>query len=219
MSYTIEQWIDEMQILRADKIIRIQTAKKIKKQMSDFFAGQLNDLQNGRFLKERSSSDYVNMLIDIYMTYSDSKSDEWMRGRAERFAKGVQKTTENAVRKNESTPEFTSAILFGIPIKKDDIPKKVLDTMSEDRAKRIAMNETNVINNYKHHSEIAKTQATHTWDATLDAVTRTHHWVADGQTVPINEPFIVGGERLMFPGDDSLGATAKNLNFCRCHEL
>lgn len=39
---------------------------------------------------------------------------------------------------------------------------------------------------------------------------------ADGQTVPNEEPFEVGGEKLMFPGDGSMGASGFNLYNCRC---
>lgn len=54
------------------------------------------------------------------------------------------------------------------------------------------------------------------WVAVLDQNTRQAHVIADGQRRPLNEPFIVGGERLLYPGDTSLGATAKNVINCRC---
>lgn len=54
------------------------------------------------------------------------------------------------------------------------------------------------------------------WIATIDNRTRHYHAEADGQTVPNDEPFIVGGERLMFPGDSSMGASGWNLYNCRC---
>jgi hypothetical protein len=38
------------------------------------------------------------------------------------------------------------------------------------------------------------------WLATLDARTRPTHQAADGQRVPVNDPFIVGGVSLMSPG-------------------
>ena len=219
MDYTIEGWIDEMNILKSDKAKRIKTAREMEKQLHDFFEQQLADMLKGEFLTVVESESYRDMLTDAYMMYSAAKDDEWMRSKARRFANQVQDTTEGIVRGIESKPEFTQAVMFGIPMKKKDIPKKVLDVLSEERASRIAMNETNVIHNYMRHKELAKTQISHTWDATLDEVTRPHHWDADGQTVLINEPFIIAGERLMFPGDDSLGATAKNLINCRCVEL
>lgn len=43
------------------------------------------------------------------------------------------------------------------------------------------------------------------------------HLDADGQQVPINEPFIVSGEELMFPGDPS--ASAGNSINCRCGQV
>lgn len=57
------------------------------------------------------------------------------------------------------------------------------------------------------------------WNAILDARVRNPHAVADGQVKNINDPFIVDGERLMFPGDSSLGASAGNYINCRCSAL
>jgi SPP1 gp7 family putative phage head morphogenesis protein len=57
------------------------------------------------------------------------------------------------------------------------------------------------------------------WLATPDERTRSWHAAADGQRVSLEEPFIVNGEELMFPGDDSRGASANNLINCRCTEV
>lgn len=54
------------------------------------------------------------------------------------------------------------------------------------------------------------------WSATGDARTRDEHLAADGQEVPNDEPFTVGGEQMMYPGDISLGASAWNVIQCRC---
>ena len=54
------------------------------------------------------------------------------------------------------------------------------------------------------------------WVASVDDRTRDEHVQADGQEVPIDEPFVVGGEQMMYPGDVSLGASAGNVINCRC---
>lgn len=54
------------------------------------------------------------------------------------------------------------------------------------------------------------------WVAARDGRERAEHGEADGQRVPLEEPFVVGGEELMHPGDGSLGASAANLVNCRC---
>lgn len=53
------------------------------------------------------------------------------------------------------------------------------------------------------------------WVSAKDARVRDVHGQADGQTVPTDEPFIVGGEKMMFPGDRT-SASAWNLYNCRC---
>lgn len=52
------------------------------------------------------------------------------------------------------------------------------------------------------------------WLATEDERTREAHRRADGQRVGINEPFLVGGEYMQRPGDES--ASLENVASCRC---
>lgn len=52
------------------------------------------------------------------------------------------------------------------------------------------------------------------WVATSDARTRPDHAAADGQEVPNDEPFDVGGELMMYPGDVSMGCSAWNVVNC-----
>ncbi len=57
------------------------------------------------------------------------------------------------------------------------------------------------------------------WAAVLDERTRLSHANADGQRQNHQDPFIVQGQSLMFPGDTNLGATADNVIRCRCSSL
>lgn len=52
------------------------------------------------------------------------------------------------------------------------------------------------------------------WISAEDARTRPEHAEANGQIVGMGEPFSIGGESLMFPGDPS--GTAEQVINCRC---
>lgn len=54
------------------------------------------------------------------------------------------------------------------------------------------------------------------WLATLDKRVRDTHAEAHGQTVGIDEPYNVGGEDLMYPGDPA--GSGENVINCRCSE-
>jgi len=54
------------------------------------------------------------------------------------------------------------------------------------------------------------------WVTQGDSRVRPAHLAADSVTVSASEPFSVGGELLMHPGDSSLGASLSNLINCRC---
>lgn len=57
------------------------------------------------------------------------------------------------------------------------------------------------------------------WVAVLDDKTRDSHVEADYQSVPQDDPFIVQGQKLMYPGDSSLGASLDNIINCRCNSI
>ena len=59
-------------------------------------------------------------------------------------------------------------------------------------------------------------EAQKVWDDTGDGATRPSHRHADGQKVSIDQPFTVGGYRLMYPGDSRMGAPAEETINCRC---
>jgi hypothetical protein len=58
------------------------------------------------------------------------------------------------------------------------------------------------------------------WIASAGGRTRDTHRTADitygNNPIPVNEPYIVGGSRMMFPSDTQLGASAKEVVNCRC---
>lgn len=58
-----------------------------------------------------------------------------------------------------------------------------------------------------------------TWITLADSRVRESHRAVNGRSVLLNEPFIVGGARLMFPGDTSLGAPIREIINCRCSAL
>jgi len=54
------------------------------------------------------------------------------------------------------------------------------------------------------------------WIPTNDDRTRDSHAAADGQIKPMDEPFIIGGYQMNYPGDMSLGAPLSEVAECRC---
>lgn len=54
------------------------------------------------------------------------------------------------------------------------------------------------------------------WHTCMDGRERRSHAVMNGKRVPIDEPFIVGGYRMMFPGDITYNPPLKEVINCRC---
>jgi hypothetical protein len=88
--------------------------------------------------------------------------------------------------------------------------------MSRMRAERIAR--TEIVSASNMGSQLAAESTGLTlvkeWLATRDDRTRDDHAEADGQTVGLNDYFVVGGEQMMQPGDPSASG-AQTIN-CRC---
>lgn len=219
--YDPVQYFDEMNILKDDKIRRIETAKKFIDALVAFFATQYRDLLSGFFLYEKSSAEYENELMDLfYAMISEYQYETDVREKAYRFAKYIQEATERAVAYANGNDDYKMSRLIGGIMKEEDVPKSVKRMFSEVRATEIALNETNWIYNWINHQNLVdKKQTTHTWVSMRDERVRDSHWRTDSQTVPINEPFTINGYKMMFPGDDSLGAPVEEIINCRCVEL
>lgn len=54
------------------------------------------------------------------------------------------------------------------------------------------------------------------WLTMGDGKVRKDHAAASGQRKPIEQPFVVGGYQLQYPGDASLGASLSEIINCRC---
>jgi uncharacterized protein with gpF-like domain len=97
---------------------------------------------------------------------------------------------------------------------------KVLDgEISVARARRIARTETVGAQNAAllAMAEEDGREVRKQWVAVEDARTRPTHAAADGQTVGPGQPFTVGGEKLMHPGDPN--GSPGNIIHCRCSML
>lgn len=223
--YDPVKFFDEMNILRSEKKERLELSKRIKKSMDEFFAKQLLDIILGSFLHAITSQQYRDELLDLYVAMAGAAMDDIAQDReviakAERFAKYIEDTTEKNIQAIKGNSRFELSRQIGTMMAETDIPSEINRLFSSERALEIALNETNWIYNYiQHQNLVASGQLTHTWLSQEDERVRPTHVVADGQTVPINQPFIVGGYQLLFPGDDSLGAPVNETILCRCVEV
>ena len=96
--------------------------------------------------------------------------------------------------------------------------KERLD-MAAGRAIRIVQTESNRVRNAGRYDSFKQAEnegviMQKEWVSALDDNTREDHGEADGQIVGLDDPFDVGGEELMHPGDPA-GSAANVIN-CRC---
>jgi hypothetical protein len=139
---------------------------------------------------------------------------EWVRANGAREAalisnasrKGIQDQIRIGVTKNESQEQIAARI------------RKHYRSIRQSRAETIARTEVHAAANYGSLSAAAESEQSlaKIWVDTPDARTRDTHVSAGGQKKPLREPFLVDGERLMHPGDGSMGASSENLVNCRC---
>ena len=108
----------------------------------------------------------------------------------------------------QTLPQITSAI------------RREFGFFSRVRANLIARTETHTALGFANHDYHKNFQAdtgitmVKRWRATNDARTRSFHSEANGQTVPMDEKFTVGGAKMDYVGDPAGGA--KNVINCRC---
>lgn len=102
--------------------------------------------------------------------------------------------------------------------------KGVFNDMTDGQAKRVAMTEVNIGYNTARHEAMDDAGIEYkAWLSSHGPHVRPAHAEAEqmyiDDPIPLDQPFEVGGEQLMFPGDDSLGASPDNIINCQCIQL
>ena len=131
----------------------------------------------------------------------------------------VNNLKDRALLESKLTNQLTSGIIQGDSI--GDIARRIRSVYESNLSDsiRIARTETTKVEsdarmNVGKEAENMGFKVYKKWIATEDERTRPAHHHADGQIVPLDQPFDVGGEKLMYPGDDS--GSGWNVINCRC---
>lgn len=143
----------------------------------------------------------------------NKKTVDWLNDHTIKFAKEVQQTTHDSC-----INAMTKAMKEGKGIEQMANIMENLPEFTRYRAKMVARTETiaacnaGELEGYRQSDVVIGKE----WASASDERTRLTHDAADGQKRKLDEPFIVGGYKLMHPGDSSLGAPAKEVIHCRC---
>lgn len=137
--------------------------------------------------------------------------------------RALQRGIDLAYGKDQITKRVTSGIIRGIsPGKIANELMAGITTMNRESAVRAARTGITAAENAGRldcwrAAENMGITIRRRWMCTKDARTRMTHGKADGQTVEgTKTPFIVGGYKMMFPGDKSMGAPGHEIYNCRC---
>lgn len=126
----------------------------------------------------------------------------------------AQATLTNTIRQFMADPVFMSA---GEAVQSKMLRQK-FDGLADYQARRIVRTEATNAANYATEQAASNLFAgqnlTKTWLSGFDARVRPAHQAANGQVVPFNSKFSVGGESLQRPGDPN--GSASNVINCRC---
>jgi SPP1 gp7 family putative phage head morphogenesis protein len=153
-------------------------------------------------------------LTDLWM----AAIREWIGERMGALVTGILATTREALRKTLGEGIAQGEGVYELTKR---VKRLYLDEIIPHRAEVIARTEVIAASNFGSRAAAKATGLTLTkeWLATKDNRTRDSHRAANGQKRPLDEPYTVGGARLMFPGDTSLGAPGSETIQCRCAEV
>ena len=161
----------------------------------------------------------ASLNLDMEFNPRDSKLLRWLQERSYREAQLIQGVTD----------EYVIQVLWDSVYDGDYTVKEMTAELkrgfgfSDHRAETIARTEVvGAARSGQYHSDIQSGIVIgKKWRSALQERTREGHREADGQIVPIDEPFLVANkngklEQLLFPGDSSYNCSADNLINCRC---
>jgi hypothetical protein len=127
---------------------------------------------------------------------------------------GIQNSTRSIIRRVINANVGEGVEVVGKKIRDQGKP---FNSFNRYRSNTIARTETHNAASFANHKVVESLNIPDTqkrWTTTLDPRSRATHVQANGQTVPMDEDFTVGGRPMAYPGDPRGGAS--NVINCRC---
>lgn len=185
-----KEYFDKMSISDKQKKLRIAFSEKMEEVILYAMSLMIVMVESDQIDKE-----YVqNKIIEEYLAIASSMEitiDDYVQDYVKTFASEIVETTLK--RTNESY------------------------YLSKDRAMVIAECEANTSINYQNYVDAVKSGKKYkTWVDIQDSRERPTHREVGGTTIPIDEPFAVGGGLMNFPHDTSYGCSSSEIVNCRC---
>ena len=159
------------------------------------------DYALGRFFSKAFDEDFDKALGE----FIDENSAMWVTEIDETTRRRMAKVIANSYNDGLSTEQTGTAL------------RNMIIGMGVYRANLISRTESHRVASFANEQVAVNMNISGTkkeWVAIQDARTRITHSFAAGQTVPLEGHFVVGGDRLKYPGDPR-GSAAETIN-CRC---
>jgi hypothetical protein len=178
----------------------------------------------------------LSVAFGIEFDIRNWRGEAWFQDYTLEFAQAINQTTSNDIHDLLARASADGWSIPDMQAAMDELFQQYMDgdlTAAETewftqrlpayRTEMIARTETISLSNAGNHRLGEEWGATaKIWLATADGRTRPTHIAAGAQYVegiPLDEAFIVGGYKMMYPGDRSLGAPPDEFINCRCTEL
>jgi HK97 family phage portal protein len=181
----------------------------------------------------RDTGDYWSLELGKQWNVRNLLAEEWFANYTLTFATPINQTTNSAIQGILAQAQKEGWSIDTMSDNLDQVFRQWMkgDLSAEDmawlkdrlppyRRELIARTETTRLQGAGSHQlykswDIKKKE----WLSTGDDRTRPSHVACNHQVRPIDEPFDVGGFKMMHPGDMSLGAPVSEIADCRCCEL
>lgn len=161
--------------------------------------------------------------IDTSFDLFNSYVNEWIENFGLVKAQGINLTTNETLKRNLiaqiSDAKENGETLRDIKNRLMETCDGVYDDMDASRAMKIARTESCSAQNFGSYvTGKSEGMTTKTWISTRDDRTRHDHDDVNGQTVGIDDKFVVGGSELDYPGDAACNDAGEIVN-CRCTSI
>jgi len=192
--------------------------QEVGDQFSDILSKELPDDVS---ITEEEENIIAEALGIYYLTRADDQSKLISETNQQEITQSVE---EGITAANEADEPFTrvAAAIFAstLLLRKFNARREtVVITETQNVAEAAKITEAEVLGGLTpsiNSRDRKETKNTKEWVSVGDERVRQTHVAADGQVVPVNEVYIVGGFSMMFPGDTNWGAPLSEVVNCRC---